>query len=73
MSEDEFKEKARKLIFNSNLRDFPVVFEMYVRSFGLHIDLDASMGEIVAIIRTSQDADTAYAMVCHYLDSLEQA
>lgn len=67
----EFKEKTRRLLFQSHLRDFPVVFEMYVRTFNLDVDLDKSMGEIISIIRTSADAETAYTMVCHYLDGIE--
>lgn len=71
MTEDEFKEKARRHLFYSQLREFPVVFEMYVRSFKLEVDLDETMGEIVSIIRTSEDAEVAYTMVCHFLDDLE--
>jgi hypothetical protein len=71
MTQDEFKEKARKLLFNSQLRDFPVVFEMYTRSFGLTVDLDETMAQILAIVRTSKDASTAYEMVSHFLDGLE--
>jgi hypothetical protein len=73
MKKSEFKEKARRLLFNSNLKDFPIVFEMYVLSLGLsNINLDMCMGEILTIIRTSTDSGTAYTMVCHYLDELEQ-
>lgn len=71
MSQEEFKEKTRRLVFNCDLRDFPVIYEMYVRTFGLDVDLDVTMGEIISIIRTSENAPTAYTMVCHYLDSLE--
>lgn len=71
MDEQVFKEKARRHVFNCHLNVFPVVFEMYVRSFNLSVDLDESMASIVSIIRTSADADTAYELVCHYLDSLE--
>lgn len=72
MTEVEFKERARKHLFNSSLNIAPVVFEMYVRSFKLKVDVDKSMGEIISIIRSSKDADTAYQLVCHYLDSLEE-
>jgi hypothetical protein len=68
---DELKEKARRLIYKSDLRDFPVIFEMYVRAFNLVVDLDTAMSQIVSIIRTSENADTAYTMVSHYLDSIE--
>lgn len=68
---NDFKEKARRHLFNSSLREFPVVFEMYTRSFDLVVDLDASMSEIITIVRTSEDASAAYAEVCRYLDSLE--
>jgi hypothetical protein len=71
MDETEFKEKARRLLFNSGLKDSPVVFEMYLRSFGLKVDPDKELGQILAIIRASADANTAFTMVCHHLDSLE--
>ena len=71
MHNTEFKEKSRRLMFNSGLKNFPLIFEMYVRSFGLSVDFDSSMNEILDIIRTSRDAETAYTMVCHYLDGLE--
>jgi hypothetical protein len=71
MTEQEFKEKTRRHLFNCHLNVFPTVFEMYVRSFNLEIDVDASMADIVNIIRTSADQKTAYELVCHYLDSLE--
>jgi len=71
MLNDEFKEKARRLIFKSDLRDFPVIFELYVRTFDLPIKLDEDMGNIIHIIRTSENAEVAYTMVCHYLDGLE--
>lgn len=67
----DFKEKARKLLFNTELRNFPTMFEMYVRTFALTVDIDACMAEIISIIRTSEDVEVAYAMVCHYLDGLE--
>lgn len=73
MTEDEFKEKARKHLFNCELREFPVAFEMYVRSFGLKVDIDKEMGQIISIIRASKDKDTAYTLVCHHLDSLEES
>lgn len=72
-AENEFKEKCRKLLFNSGLKQFPTLFEMYLRTFGLNVDLEQSMADIVAIIRSSIDADTAYTLVCHYLDELEEA
>lgn len=71
MNEAQFKEKCRKLIFNSDLRVFPVVFEMYVRTFDLRVNLDETMARIVSIIRTSQDASTAYELMSHFLDDLE--
>lgn len=71
MDEQEFKEKTRRLLFNTELRNFPVVFEMYTRSFKLDVNADDAMGKIISIIRTSPDADTAYNLVCHYLDTLE--
>lgn len=72
MDENEFKEKTRRFLFNSHLKDFPVVFEMYIRSFGLEVaDVDEASSQIVSIVRTSEDAPTAYELVCHFLDSLE--
>ena len=71
MTETEFKEKARRLIFDSELRNFPVVFELYARSFKLDTDRDEAMAKVLSIIRTSADFQVAYTMVCHYLDSLE--
>lgn len=67
----EFKEKSRKLIFNSDLRNFPVTFELYVRTFGLDLNLDQAMAEIVSIIRTSEDAEVAFTMLNHFLDAME--
>jgi hypothetical protein len=72
MTENEFKEKARKHLFNCSLNVAPVVFEMYVRSFKLSIDVDKSMGELITIIRQSKDTQTAFTLMCHYLDSLEE-
>lgn len=72
MEESEFKEKTRKLIFDSELRNFPTLFEMYVRTFHLDVvDLDKCMGEILSIITTSERVEVGYSMVCHYLDGLE--
>lgn len=71
MTEAEFKEKARRHIYNCDLRAFPVAFEMYVRAFNLEVNLDESMAQIVSIIRTSQDSATAFELVCYYLDTLE--
>jgi hypothetical protein len=71
MTEQEFKEKARRLLFNSHLNVFPTVFEMYTRTFKLEVDLDEAMGQVISIVRTSADTATAYDLVCHYLDSLE--
>lgn len=71
MTEEDFKEKARRHVFNCHLKVFPVVFEMYARSFNLQINLDEAMAKIINIIRTSEDANTAYELVCHYLDTLE--
>lgn len=67
----EFKEKARRLMFNAQLKNFSTHFEMYTLAFGVSCDLDAAMADIISIIRTSEDSETAYTMVCHYLDSLE--
>lgn len=69
----EFKEKARRHLFQCSLREFPVVFELYVRAFNLTVDLDEVMGDIVAIIRTSENAKTAYTMVSHHLDAIEES
>lgn len=68
---DDFKERARRLVFNSDLRDFPVIFEMYVMTFGLQLDIDKAMGDIITIIRNSNDAGTAYSKVCVFLDAAE--
>lgn len=71
MDEQEFKEKTRRLLFDTQLNRFPVVFEMYVRSFKLEVDVDDAMTKIVALIRTSATPYVAYDLLCHYLDSLE--
>lgn len=69
--EKDFNEKSRRLIYNSGLREFPVVFELYVRAFQVDTDLDAAMAEIVSIIRTSENSDVAWRLFNHYLDSIE--
>lgn len=71
MDTPEFKEKSRKLIFNSELRNFPIILEMYVRAFNVQVDLDVAMADIVRIIRTSESSEIAHALVCHYLDDVE--
>ena len=68
---EEFREKARRLLFDCQLNVFPVVFEMYVRTFGIKVDREHAMGRIISIIRSSEDHRTAYELVCHYLDDLE--
>ena len=67
-----FKEKARQQVFKSSLRDFPVIFEFYLRSFNIDADRDKAMGEILSIISTSENVDVAYSLMCHYLDNLEE-
>lgn len=68
----DFKERARELMFNSHLKDFPVVFELYVRAYFLNVDLDESMATIISIIRTSKDSSTAFELVNHHLDTMEE-
>jgi hypothetical protein len=69
----DLKEKSRKLIFDSGLRQFPTIFELYVKAFNIEgLDLDIAMARIVEIIRTSENVEVAHTMVCHYLDSLEE-
>lgn len=68
----DLKEKARKLILNSSLRDFPVIYELYVLAFDLATDALADETEIVNIVRMSKDPQEAYEKVCYFLDLVEQ-
>lgn len=69
----ELRLKARKHLFNCTLRDFPVVLEMYMRSFNTVGSFDDVHMHIIHIIRTSANPETAFAVVGEYLDGIDTA
>lgn len=73
-SEDILKEKARKHLFNTPVKDFPVVFEMYARAFNLHSNPGERIEQlhgIHEIIRSTPDSQMAYQKMCSWLSGLE--
>ena len=68
----EFHEKARRHLFNCELRYFPVVIELYWRAFNIDSDVREASNKIIDIVRSSENYEMAYTLVCHYLDEAEK-
>jgi truncated hemoglobin YjbI len=68
---ENFQLKARKHLFNCSLREFPAVLEMYMRSFNIVELAEDVHNHIIDIIRASANAETAFAQMCEYLDTID--